>query len=209
MASILRKGLLLLLVGLFVSCFMAWRDEYRRANALDRTNATLDAKVQVLQKQLEAVPKTSGKSQQEEAVQLQSSPAHIQILYEKAKLDGRAISIPATPGVTSTGIYVPALQFKNDGGRITGTVSARLYFSKPVYGLPYWILTESDEPGFPSEFYAAGDHPVTINPTEVFNWATFQGQLLQPYTEPIAVKLKVFYGSAEPSIANFIIRKEK
>src|SRR5208282_682208 len=95
-----------------------------------------------------------------------SSPpdAHLQILYEKGELDGQTILIAVTPGAANLLITIPEFRFRNTGGRVSGVVSARLYFSRVINGIGNWMATESDEPSFPSAFYAANTSgvPVTI-----------------------------------------------
>lgn len=109
-------------------------------------------------------------------------------------------------------------RFKNVGGRATGPVSARLYFSKQLTQMPpgtapgaigQWQPTASDEAKFPYAFYgSAGPFGVEINPQETWNWPGFAGQLSQAPAKPISGKVKVFYGSAKPVEAHFVFRKQ-
>jgi hypothetical protein len=137
---------------------------------------------------------------------------HLRLLYEGADLQGRTLLVGGTDPKL---ISLSEFQIHNGADRDTGIVSLRLYLSKqasvtspPTISYP-WQTTPSDEVGFPTAFYSGGTLPqVIINSTETWNWSAFSARLPEDLDE-ISAKLKVFYGSAKPSEATFIIRRKK
>jgi hypothetical protein len=128
--------------------------------------------------------------------------AHIQISYENGNLDKRTITL-----ANSLSVQLSEFHLKNSGGRVTGAVSARLYFSKQIATAGFWQPTPSDEQGFPVAFYISGGlASILINPQETWNLAQFQGTLPQAPADPISAKLKIFYGARNPEEAEFAIQ---
>jgi hypothetical protein len=136
---------------------------------------------------------------------------HLRLSYEGIELNGRSLAVS---GDNSKSIKLTEFQIHNGADRATGPVSVRLYFSKPVtpssplnVTFP-WQATPSDEASFPSAFYSAGTGQIIVNPTETWNWPAFSGQLNEDLDE-ISARLKVFYGSARPLEASFVIHRKK
>jgi hypothetical protein len=136
---------------------------------------------------------------------------HLGLLYEGANLNGRSLG---SLGENAKTIKLVEFQIHNGAERATGATSLRLYFSKPVTAsspltpqFP-WQPTPSDEINFPAAFYSTGAVPITINPTETWNWPAFSGQLTDDFDE-VSAKLKVFYGSARPAEASFLVHSKK
>jgi hypothetical protein len=130
--------------------------------------------------------------------------ARLQILYENAILNGRTISIP---GSDPKAIRLSEFQVKNSGGGATATVSGRLYLSTTATSASIWQPTTSDDPRFPMVFFFGGAIP--ISPQETWNLPAFVAQSTTDIKEPVAARLKVFYGADRPVETDFVIRREK
>jgi hypothetical protein len=146
---------------------------------------------------------------------------HLQITYEGSELDGRTIDVALNNGTTNGapngqhGFQLAQFHIKNYGSSTSGAVSARLYFSKQLFGSGGWESTPSDESALPVAFYMGGGiTPIHINAQETWNFPEFFGIVSSPPVvwepgETIAVRLKVFYETDRPVIANFHIRRKK
>ena len=141
--------------------------------------------------------------------------AYLQIIHDRKKLEGQALIVdPKNPKAINIDF-----QLYNSGATATSLPpTARLYLSVPCSMGPLWQAVASDELAYPSEFYMGtivggpSNGPVTImgspiNAHETWSWPTFYCSTSQDIADPISAMLKVFYGSPNPSVAHFIIRK--
>jgi len=136
--------------------------------------------------------------------------AKVQILFEGSELDGRTITLAAKQQLA-----LDELNLRNVGGKPTGPVSVRLYFSKQINPVPFngafgiWEATASDESKFPYAYYGGTlGTPPLVNPQETWNWVGFAASLPDGLNEPLRCKVKVFYGAPKPAEANFTFRRE-
>jgi hypothetical protein len=108
-------------------------------------------------------------------------------------------------------IIVKDKRITNTGGESTQAISVRLYLSKAVdtLGVGPWSSAQSEEPGFPSAFYYPGYGwlgKTTINPLETLTLPTFNLLTQEKrLTEPLAARVKSFYGARRPIEAAFRI----
>jgi hypothetical protein len=71
-----------------------------------------------------------------------------------------------------------------------------------------WQPVPTDDPKYPSEFFHGQGAVPIINAQESWTWM-FACDAAQDITEPIAARLKIFYGASNPVEANFRISAEK
>jgi hypothetical protein len=129
--------------------------------------------------------------------------SNIQLLYRDKPLDGSSIE------VFGSQFTLDDLHAKSTGPPSVKSPHWRLYFSHQVASNTpgIWVPTSSDESNFPFAYYA--ETKGSIDAGEQFNFEpAFAGTVLPNWdsSEPIRVKLKFFYGSEKPALADFVIK---
>jgi hypothetical protein len=194
-------------LALIIAEFLAYKDQASNLAAVIEAKRQLSMQLnsknteiaQLQQQTVGAVPSASG-------------AAVLKILYHGQSLDGLEIDGITAP--LSESFSLDGFQTKNTGSRTTMPVSARLYFKQAVgfslFGSG-WQPTESDDKEFPYEWFCCG--PIvrpTVNAGETWNWPAISGNWPGsnwPVGNAVSARIKFFYGSKKPAIANFIIRK--
>ena len=184
----------------YAACFMAWRDEFRRADALRDANIAL-------QTQLDAA-----KNQRSEAFpsSMQKGGPRIVILRNGHPLEGQTILLP----VAQPFFVIGQLQEKNTGNEKTAIApTVRLYFEKSFSsGYPengWWQIMQSDDRAYTLAAYWACDRPISAG--ETWQIPEKSGQIRGDSSSEFVsgVKMTVYYGDSSASARFKIMRKAK
>jgi len=192
---------------LFVAFFLAWRDQYERANTAEQNAHKAEtALLNRLPIQVIVPQSSQSNTKPEHAPKLQARCNGKYLAGQRIPL---AIQVERPSNTRSVGVFLRNLQIKNIGNAPTGEISLRLYLSKTTTGYGgAWIGTDSDEPGYPAAFYSRVGAMV-INAQETWDWADFSTNLSDSDAKLVSAKLKVFYGAEKPDEFDFSFFAER
>ena len=138
----------------------------------------------------------------------------LEIMYGNSDLNGKVVRLTTRwlngngkPNLSGQETFsLTDFRVKNLNTETTGEISAELYLSEDMQG---WQTTTSDDPDFKNAYVMTGGYTARVNPQQTIPLAPFWGmtQRAWPTREVVYGRLKIFYGAAQPAIANFRLRK--